>query len=94
MNRDDLFSLCCGYADRRHQAGAGRVTVEFRGRAVDPVPEILRSFRLAEISESEKNSLLSLLCDPEEADFCAETACVRDPYADERDGEWDDDKLD
>jgi len=92
MNRDDLFSLCSN-AGQRHQAGAGRVTVEFRGRAVDPVPEILRSFRLAEISENEKNSLLALLCDPEEADFCAETACVRDPYADERDGESDDDAV-
>jgi hypothetical protein len=93
MNRDDLLALCCGWADRRHRAGMGRVTVEFRGRTVDPVPEIIRSFRLAEISESEKNSLLSLLCDPEESDFCAETACVRDPYADERDGECDDDEL-
>jgi len=93
MNRDDLLALCHGWADRRHQVGMGRVTVEFRGRTVDPVPEIIRSFRLAEISESEKNSLLSLLCDPEESDFCAETACVRDPYADERDGEYDDDEL-
>jgi len=93
MNRDDLFSLCRGYASRRYQSGAGKVTVEVRGGSVDPVPEIIRSFRLAEISESEKNSLLSLICDPEERDFCAETACVRDPYADERDGEWDDDQL-
>jgi hypothetical protein len=93
MNRDELLSLCRGYAGRRLQSGTARVTVEFRGRTVDPVPEILRSFRLAEISESEKNSLLSLLCDPEEADFCAETACVRDPYADERDGESDDDDV-
>ena len=93
MNRDDLLSLCRGYAGRGRRAAVGRVTVEFRGRNVDPVPEILRSFRLAEISESEKNSLLALLCDPEEGDFCAETACVRDPYADERDGESDDDAL-
>ncbi|MFM8985973.1 MAG: hypothetical protein ACKONH_07945 [Planctomycetia bacterium] len=93
MNRDDLLALCRGCADRRHQIGVGRVTVEFRGRTVDPVPEIIRSFRLAEISESEKNSLLSLICDPEESDFCAETACVRDPYADEQDGVCDDDEL-
>jgi hypothetical protein len=92
MDRDDLFSLC-NHAGLRQRSGAGRVTVEFRGRAVDPVPEIIRSFRLAEISESEKNSLLSLLCDSDEADFCAETACVRDPYADERDGESDDDDV-
>jgi hypothetical protein len=93
MNRDDLLALCRGYANRRHQVGVGRVTVEFRGRTIDPVPEIIRSFRLAEISESEKNSLLSLLCDPEESDFCAETACMRDPYADEQDGACDDDEL-
>jgi hypothetical protein len=91
MNRDDLLALCRDCADHPRRATMGRVTVEFRGRTVDPVPEIIRSFRLAEISESEKNSLLSLLCDPEESDFCAETACVRDPYADERDGECDDD---
>jgi hypothetical protein len=93
MNRDDLLSLCQGYASRRYPSGAGRVIVEVRDAAVDPVPEIIRSFRLAEISESEKNSLLSLVCDPEDGDFCAETACVRDPYADERDGRWDDDQL-
>lgn len=46
MDRDDLFSLC-SHAGRRHRTVAGRVTVEFRGRAVDPVPEIIRSFRLA-----------------------------------------------
>lgn len=93
MNRDDLHALCRGWVGRRRQVGTGLVTVEFRGRHVDPVPEVLRSFRRAEISESEKNSLLSLLCDPEESDFCAETACVRDPYADERAGECDDDLV-
>lgn len=93
MDRDDLIALCRDWAGSGHRAGSGRVTVEFHGRDVDPVPEILRSFRLAEISESEKNSLLALVCDPEEADFCAETSCVRDPYADERDGESDDDDV-
>jgi hypothetical protein len=32
----------------------------------DPVPEILRSFRRAEISESEKNALMALVADPDD----------------------------
>jgi len=72
----------------------GRVSVEVCDAAADPVPEIVKSFRLAEISESEKNALLALVCDLEDdEDVCAETACIRDPYADERDAESDDDEL-
>lgn len=94
MNREDLRSLCERFATRRERLIFGRVSIEPVGPAADPVPEILRSFRRAEISESEKNSLLSLVCDTEEdGDLCAETACVRDPYADERDAESDDDEL-
>ena len=95
MNRDDLLALCRGCADRRHQVGVGRVTVEFRGRTVDPVPEIIRSFRAAEISESEKNALLSLVCDQEEEDpgYCDEEVCITDPYADELAAAGDDDDV-
>jgi len=81
MNREDLLALCERFAERRHSVLVGRVSIDVV--TVDPVPEIMRSFRHAEISESEKNALLSLVCDAdEEADFCAETCCVRDPYAD------------
>jgi hypothetical protein len=41
----------------------------------DPVPEIMRSFRRAE----------------EVGDCCAETACVRDEWADEHEASGDDD---
>lgn len=91
MDRDDLLVLCERFASRRTGVSVGRVTVEALG-GVDPVPEIMRSFRGAEISESEKNALLTLVCDPEEeADLCAESACVRDPFADARDTGCDED---
>lgn len=94
MDREDLLALCERFAGRRGQIMTGRVSIEIRDSAPDPVPEIVRSFRLAEISESEKNALLALVCDLEDGeDVCAETACIRDPYADERDAESDDDEL-
>lgn len=78
MNRAELLELCRGL-------GAGRAAGDSRAAAgPDPVPEIMRSYRHAEISESEKNALLGLVCDPDdEADVFAEMACVRDVYADE-----------
>ena len=89
MDRDDLLVYCAEFA-RGRRVVTGRVRLEHGPR--DPVPEIMRSFRRAEISESEKNALLSLVCDPEEeADSCAETACVRDPWADEHVPTGDDD---
>ena len=89
MNRDELLALCARLAGNGRVI-AGRVTVPDGG--TDPVLEIMRSFRRAEISESEKNALLSLVCDTEEAaDCCAETACVRDPWADEHEDSGDDD---
>ncbi|MCE9631134.1 MAG: hypothetical protein K8S94_10535 [Planctomycetia bacterium] len=92
MNRDDLVLLCQSFASRRSGFIMGRVRLDADSPMVDPVPEILRSFRRAEISESEKNALMSLVCDPdEEADYSAETACVRDPYADEQATDNDDD---
>lgn len=87
MNREDLLALCARCAD---QVTVGRLTAA--AGTTDPVLEIMRSFRRAEISESEKNALLSLVCDTEEAvDCCAETACVRDPWADEHEDSGDDD---
>jgi len=93
MKRDDLFSLCGQFASRRQQMLFGRVTVDFVDGGVDPVPEIIRSFREAEISESEKNSLLSLVSDDDENDFCDEEVCVTDPYADELAIASDDDEI-
>jgi len=94
MNRDDLLSLCDRFASRRRQLLFGRLTVEFVEPVGDPVVEIIRSFRAAEISESEKNALLSLVCeDEDEPAFCDEEACVTDPYADELAAASDDDEI-
>jgi hypothetical protein len=85
MNREDLVLLCERFAGRRTGVVTGRVRLDDTHDLVDPVPEILRSFRRAEISESEKNALVSLVCDPEEdADVIAEQACICDPFADEQ----------
>lgn len=51
MNREELLTLCDQYV-RRRGLGAGVI-------AVPPALEILDSFLHAEISESEKNSLLA-----------------------------------
>lgn len=85
MNREDLVLLCERFVGRRTGVVTGRVRLDDSGALTDPVPEILRSFRRAEISESEKNALVSLVCDTEEdADVIAEQACIRDPFADEQ----------
>lgn len=78
MNRAELLRWC-------RRLGDGRVAGDSRAATgPDPVPEIMRSYRHAEISESEKNALLGLVCDPDdEAEMFAEVACVRDVYADE-----------
>ncbi|MBU6222748.1 MAG: hypothetical protein KGR24_08370 [Planctomycetes bacterium] len=90
MNREDLVSLCELFAGRRGLVH-GRIRVDLDPSAVDPVPEILRSFRRAEISESEKNALLALVCDTDEEDVLGEEACVLDPFADEQASPGDDD---
>ena len=90
MNRENLVALCARWLEGGDRVAVGRVTVA--ADLADPVPEIMRSFRRAEISESEKNALLSLVCDTEEeAECCAETACVRDEWADEHETTGDDD---
>ncbi len=66
MNREDLVLLCEQFVVRRTGVVAGRVRLDHAPDLVDPVPEILRSFRRAEISESEKNALVALVCDPDE----------------------------
>ena len=57
MDRDTLETLCQSFAARQSRGCGG----------ADPVPEILRSFRLAEISAAEMQSLLGLVVDDEEA---------------------------
>ena len=52
MQREDLLSLCSRFASRRRQLLIGRVSVDVVEPMLDPVPEIIRSFREAEISES------------------------------------------
>lgn len=90
MNREDLVSLCELFAGRRGLVH-GRVRIELDGSMADPVPEILRSFRRAEISESEKNALLALVCDPEEEDVPGDAACSLHPFAAEQASPGDDD---
>jgi len=88
MDREHLWELCTRWAGGRGVT-VGRVSLG--AGATNPVAEIMRSFRRAEISVSEKDALLSLVCDPEEAaDCCAETACVRDEWADEHEATSDD----
>jgi hypothetical protein len=67
------------------------VRIELDPMVIDPVPEILRSFRRAEISESEKNALLALVCDPDEEDVLDAETCVLDPFADQQTLPWNDD---
>lgn len=90
MNREDLVSLCELFAGRRGLVH-GRVRVELDGSLADPVPEILRSFRRAEISESEKNALLALVLDPEEEDVLGGETCILEQLADEQATPDDDD---
>jgi len=63
MVREDLVSLCENYVRSRDEAAFQRPVP-----AVDPAPEIVRSFRLAEISESEMQALLAYVDDSEEED--------------------------
>jgi hypothetical protein len=92
MTRDDLLRLCDRFTNRRHDIMNGRVSVAIIDPVADPSAEIVRSFRQAEISESEKNALLSLVCDEDEdPGFCDEMVCVTDPYADELASASDDD---
>lgn len=65
MDREELLVLCDRFVRRRLDAeGAGRA----------PVWEIVESYRQGEISESEKNSLLAFVSDPEEEEVagCAD----------------------
>jgi hypothetical protein len=63
MVREDLVSLCENYVRSRDETAAERPAPP-----ADPTPEIVRSFKLAEISESEMQALLAYVDDAEEED--------------------------
>jgi hypothetical protein len=58
MDRETLETLCQTFAARQSARPP-------KPAGADPVPEILRSFRLAEISAAEMESLLGLVTDDE-----------------------------
>lgn len=60
MNRDELIDLCDRYVRRR-----GLGTLHVSPDTMPPVLEIVEGFLHAEISESEKNSLLAYVRGPE-----------------------------
>ena len=74
MVRDELFSLCEQYVRSREAEQLAAAAPP-----CDPAPEILRSFRLAEISESEMEALLAYVGDPDEDD-CCQTAGIADDH--------------
>jgi hypothetical protein len=64
MDRETLETLC--------QTFAARQLISPLNPGAGPVPEILRSFRLAEISAAEMESLLGLVTDDEANEVSAE----------------------
>jgi len=60
MDRETLETLCQTFAARQSIS-----PLNSSATGADPVPEILRSFRLAEISAAEMESLLGLVTDDE-----------------------------
>lgn len=68
MDRETLETLCQTFAARQSISPLNSST------GADPVPEILRSFRLAEISAAEMESLLGLVTDDEDSEVSAPDA--------------------
>ncbi len=66
MDREDLIVLCNRFVRRR---------LEAQGDDRPPVWDIVQSYRQGEISESEKNSLLALVSDPDEDEVAG---CMED----------------
>ena len=69
MDRETLETLCQTFAARQSIS-----PLNSSATGADPVPEILRSFRLAEISAAEMESLLGLVTDDEESAVSAPDA--------------------
>lgn len=63
MDRETLETLCQTFAARQSIS-----PLNSSSAGADPVPEILRSFRLAEISAAEMESLLGLVTDDEDSE--------------------------
>lgn len=63
MKRDELLALCDLYVRRR-----GLGVIDLREVVTPPTPAIIDSYRHAEISESEKNSLLAYVRGSDEDD--------------------------
>ena len=69
MDRETLETLCHSFAARQTSSPPPTSAA-----GTDPVPEILRSFRLAEISAAEMESLLGLVTDDEAGEVSAQDA--------------------
>ena len=87
MVREELFSLCEEYV-RGREDGVGR-----DDPAGAPTSEILRSFTLAEISESEMEALLAYVGDPEAEDDCQAANAAIDRFDEPGATGWQDDDL-
>lgn len=83
MVREELFSLCEDYVRGR---------AEMSGSAAAPTSEILRSFTLAEISETEMEALLAYVGDPDVEDDCRAAEAAIDRF-DEPGAAWQDDDM-
>ena len=67
MNREKIVALCEMYVSQRGGVAIGCAEIGAETPA-DLMADIVRSYRLAEISESERDSLLAYVCDDDESD--------------------------
>jgi hypothetical protein len=84
MVREELFSLCEDYVRSRAESLAS---------AGAPTSEILRSFTLAEISETEMEALLAYVGDPDAEDDCQAADVAIDRFDDPAAAGWQDDDF-
>ncbi len=89
MVREELFSLCEEYVRGRHDGPDG----DDSGPAEAPTSEILRSFTLAEISETEMEALLAYVGDPDAEDDCQAANAAIDRFDEPAVPGWQDDDL-
>jgi len=67
MNREKIVALCEMYVSQRGGIAIGCAEIGTETPA-ELMADIVRSYRLAEISESERDSLLAYVCDDDESD--------------------------
>ena len=67
MNREKIVALCEMYVSQRGGVAIGCAEIGAETPA-DLMADIVRSYRLAEISESERDSLLAYVCHDDESD--------------------------